>query len=47
MLIDHPERDFVVGLWHSVQVWVYVSKNLKTVYLLPEIVDGNLLDEVK
>ena len=57
MLIDHPDRDFVVGLCSGFGERFkigyrgprqpFVSKNLKTAHLLPEIVDGNLLDEVK
>ena len=57
MLIDHPDRDFVVGLCSGLREGFkigyqgprqpYVSKNLKTAYMLPDIVDSNLLDEVK
>ena len=57
MLVDHPDRDFVVGLCSGLREGVkigyhgprrpYVSKNLKTACMLPEIVDGNLLEEVK
>ena len=57
MLVDHPDREFVVGLCSGLREGFkigyqgprqpYVSKNLKTAYMLPEIVDGNLLEEVK
>ena len=58
MLIDHPDRDFVVGLCSGLREdfnpisgapvsIIYVSKNLGTANMLPEIVDGNLLEEVK
>ena len=57
LLIDHPDRDFVVGLCSGLREGFkigyqgprhpYVSKNLKTASLLPAIVDSNLLDEVK
>ena len=57
MLVDHPDREFVVGLCLGLREGFkigyqgprqpYVSKNLKTAYMLPEIVDGNLLEEVK
>ncbi len=57
MLIDHPDRDFVVGLCSGLREGFkigyqgprqpYVSKNLKTAYMLPDTVDSNLLDEVK
>ena len=57
MLVDHPDREFDVGLCSGLREGFkigyqaphqpHVSKNLKTVYMLPEIVDGNLLEEVK
>ena len=57
MLVDHPDREFVDGLCSGLREGFkigyqgprqpYVKKNLKTAYMLPEIVDGNLLEEVK
>lgn len=57
LLTDHPDRAFVFGLCSGLREGFrigytgprrpYVSKNLKTAYLLPEIIEGNLLDEVK
>ena len=50
MLVDHPDRDFVVGLCSGLRGFKigyqgprqpYVSKNPKTASMLPEIVDGN------
>lgn len=57
LLTDHPDRAFVFGLCSGLREGFrigytgprrpYVSKNLKTANLLPEIIEGNLLDEVK
>jgi hypothetical protein len=57
LLTDRPDREFVVGLCSGLRDGFkigyhgprhpYFLKNLKTAYLLAEIVDRNLLDEVK
>ena len=57
LLIDHPDRDFVLALCSGLREGFktgytgprkpYLSKNLKTAYLLPDVVDANLLDEFK
>ena len=57
LLTDHPDRVFVDGLCSGLRDGFkigytgsrqpYATKNLKTAYLMPEIVDANLLDEVK
>ena len=57
LLTDHPDRVFVDSLCSGLRDGFkigytgsrqpYASKNLKTAYLMPEIVDANLLDEVK